>query len=311
MPDPRSFLQRHWPVAVFLLLFAVLVVLKGRFTAFDLRSLCVNTLPLALIALGQFMVILTRGIDLSLGPVASVTGTLMAVLMVDYPVPGFVLPILVGAAAGLANGLLIVGLRLPPIIVTLGTMSIWQGIALLTLPSPGGSIPVAYQQVLVGGFSQPVISVVTIVGWTLVVTWLMRTPFGLGLRAVGGDELAAGMSGVQVRLVKVLAYAIGGTLAGLGGMYMAVSMASGSPTIGDNYILTSISAVVIGGVALTGGRGSPVSVVMGALILTISASILYYAEVSSFYQSLIDGLILLAVVGSKGARDYLRGLVRV
>lgn len=310
MPHARSLLKQYWSVAVFLVLLIVLILLKGRFTAFDLRSLTVNTLPLALIALGQFMIILTRGMDLSLGPIASVTGALMAVLMADHPVLAFALPLMVGAGAGLLNGLAVVGISLPPIIVTLGTMSVWQGVALIILPSPGGSIPATYQSALVGGFSSPATGMATIIGWTLLVSWILRTPFGLGLRAIGGDELAASMSGIRVPGIKMAAYCLGGALAGLGGMYMAVSMASGSPTIGDNYILTSITAVVIGGVALTGGRGTAVSVVMGALILTITSSILYYAEVSSFYQSLIDGLIVLAVVGSPGARDYLRGLVR-
>jgi ribose transport system permease protein len=87
-------------------------------------------------------------------------------------------------------------------------------------------------------------------------------------------------------------------------------MSSGSPTVGDGYILTSIAAVVVGGVPLTGGRGSPLAVVMGALILTMTASLLYFADVSSFYQSLIDGCILLVVVGSSGTRRFLQGLVR-
>ena len=305
-----SRLGDKWPVLVFLALFMLLVVLKGRFTGFDLRSLAVNTLPLALIALGQFLIILTRGIDLSLGPVASVAGAVMAISITGNPALGFALPILIGLAAGLFNGGLVVGLGLPPIIVTLATMSIWQGVALVVLPDPGGAVPSTYQDLFVGGFSSPVIGVTSMLIWILLLVWLLSSRFGLSLRAIGGDEQAAGMSGIRVRSVKLIAYVLGGLLAALGGMYMATSMASGSPTVGDGYILTSIAAVVIGGVPLTGGRGSPVAVVMGALILTITASLLYFADVSSFYQSLIDGVILLAVVGSSGARDLFRGLVR-
>ena len=101
---------------------------------------------------------------------------------------------------------------------------------------------------------------------------------------------------------------MGGLFAALGGMYLATATSSGSPTSGDGFILTSIAAVVIGGVPLTGGRGSALGVVMGALILTITGSLLYFAGVSSFYQSVIDGLILLAVVGSAAARRWIRGL---
>jgi len=305
-----SRLGDKWPVLVFLVLFVLLVVLKGRFTGFDLRSLAVNTLPLALIALGQFLIILTRGIDLSLGPVASVAGAVMAISITGNPTLGLMLPILVGLSAGLFNGLLVVGLGLPPIIVTLATMSIWQGVALVVLPDPGGAVPPSYQDVLVGGFSSPVVGVVSMLVWIALLTWLLSSRFGLSLRAIGGDELAAAMSGIRVRSVKIIAYVLGGLLAALGGMYMATSMASGSPTVGDGYILTSIAAVVIGGVPLTGGRGTPVSVVMGALILTITASLLYFADVSSFYQSLIDGTILLIVVGSSGVRGVLGGMLR-
>lgn len=305
-----SRLGDKWPVLVFLALFVLLVVLKGRFTGFDLRSLAVNTLPLALIALGQFLIILTRGIDLSLGPVASVAGAVMAITITDNPALGFALPILIGLGAGLFNGVLVVGLGLPPIIVTLATMSIWQGVALVVLPDPGGAVPSVYQDWLVGGFSSPVVGVVSMLVWILLLAWLLSSRFGLSLRAVGGDEQAAGMSGIRVRAVKLVAYVLGGLFAALGGMYMATSMASGSPTVGDGYILTSIAAVVIGGVPLTGGRGSPIAVVMGALILTITASLLYFGDVSSFYQSLIDGVILLAVVGSSGARAFVSGLVR-
>lgn len=306
----RTRFDQQWSVLVFIALLTLLIILKGRFTSFDLRSLSVNALPLMLIALGQFIIILTRGIDLSLGPIASVSGALMAIYVTNNPTLGFILPILVGFSAGLFNGLLIVGIGLPPIIVTLATMSIWQGVALVVLPDPGGSVPVIYQDVLIGGFSSPIIGVSTVFFWGALAAWILSTRFGLNLRAVGGDELAAELSGIQVRGTKIAAYALGGTLAALGGMYIATSMASGSPIIGNNYILTSIAAVVIGGVALTGGRGSALSVVMGALILTITTSLLYFAQVSSFYQSLIDGVILLVVVGSKGAREYIGGLVQ-
>ena len=300
----------NWPVLVFIVLLVTLIVLKGRFNGFDARSLSVNALPLILIALAQFLIILTRGIDLSLGPVASVSGALMSLYVTDNPALGLALPLVAGLGAGLLNGVLIVGLRLPPIIVTLATMSIWQGVALVVLPNPGGTVPSDYQDALMGSFSSPVIGLVTLAVWAGLLTWLLGSRFGLSLRAIGSDEAAADMSGVRVKRTKIIAYALGGLLAAISGMYMAVSMSSGSPVVGDGYILTSIAAVVIGGIPLTGGRGSPISVVMGGLILTITASLLYFAQVSSFYQSLINGLILLLVVGAPGTREYVAGLVR-
>ena len=299
------------PVLVFAALFLIVVVLKQGFSAFDLRSLCVNAAPLVLIALGQFVIVLARGIDLSLGPVASVAGAVMALTISDHPLIGILGPILIGLVAGLANGLSVARLGLPPIIVTLATMSIWQGVALLVLPDPGGEVPPAYQAALTGDFSAPFRGVAGLVVFCLAAGWILRTRFGLHLRALGGDEPAACLSGVRVAGVKLGAYAIGGVLAALGGMYLAVATSSGSPTVGDSYILTSVAAVVIGGVPLSGGRGTALGVVMGALILTITSSLLYFADVSSFYQSIIDGMILLVVVGSGSAQDWLRDIARM
>lgn len=311
MPAPRASrlqLGDNWPVLVFLGLLAVLIGLKGRFTGFDAHSLSVNAMPLTLIALGQFLVVLTRGVDLSLGPVASVAGAVMALTLTDHPILGLAAPVLIELVAGFINGFFVARLGLPPIIVTLATMSVWQGVALIVLPNPGGSMPTAFQAMITGGFSSPIAGVAGVLLSIIGGTWLLSTRFGLHLRAVGGDENAARMSGVRVENVKAVAYVLAGLLAALGGMYLTTVTASGSPTAGDGYILTSIAAVVIGGVPLSGGRGTSVGVAMGALILTITGSLLYFADISSFYQSVIDGLILLAVVGSGATREWLRSI---
>lgn len=298
----------NWPVLVFAALFALDVALKGRFSAFDLRTLCVNVLPLSLIALAQFFVVLTRGIDLSLGPIASVASSCAALLLTQNLAAGFLLPLAVGAAAGLLNGVLVIGFALPPIIVTLATMSLWQGVALLVLPQPGGDIPEALPELLASSYGVPT-ALWLIVAVFVAGTWLLSTRFGLHLRAIGDDPLAARMSGVRVRRVSMLAYTIAGVVAALSGIVLAVATSSGSPIIGDDYILVSIATVVLGGVPLVGGRGSVLGVIMGALTLTIIGSLLYFAEISSFYQSVINGVILLAVVASQTTRLWLAQMV--
>jgi ribose transport system permease protein len=313
MPFLRSKLTSisdYWPALIFIGLLAIEIALKHKFTLFDLRSLCVNALPLVILALGQFLVVLTRGVDLSLGPIASVSSVVMALTASDNVAVGLVVPVLIGLAAGLVNGVLIAGLRLPPIIVTLATMSIWQGVASVILPDPGGGVPPDLQELLVGGFGSPTVGFSALIVFTLVVTWLMSSRFGLHLRAVGGDEQAAQMSGVRVRSAKIWAYVFAGLLAALAGIYLTAVTTTGSPTGGDGYILTSIAAVVIGGVPLKGGKGTALGVTMGALILTITGSILYYAGISSFYQSVIDGVILLAIVSSGAVRDFVGKVVR-
>lgn len=301
----RLRLEENWPVVTFAALFLLDVALKGRFSGFDLQTLCVNVLPLVLISFGQFFVVLTRGIDLSLGPISSVAGACAALLLTHNMALGFAVALLAGAVAGLCNGLLVVRFTLPPIVVTLASMSIWQGVALLILPNPGGDIPEVLSDLLSGDVAGvPVALMLLALAW-LAAAWVMSTRFGLHLRAIGDDEGAARMSGVAVRRVKLAAYVLAGATAALGGVTLAIATSSGSPTVGDDYILLSVATVVLGGVPLVGGAGGALGVVMGGLIVTIIGSLLYFAHLSSFYQSIINGVILLAVVGSRSVRLWL------
>lgn len=288
----------------FAALFAVDVGLKGQYSEFDLQTLCVNVLPLVLISLGQFFVVLGRGIDLSLGPISSVAGACAALLLTRNMAVGLVLPLLVGAIAGAGNGLLVVRFALPPIVVTLASMSVWQGVALLILPNPGGDIPPALPDLLTGDIGVPTALLLLVLVW-LAGAWIMSTRFGLHLRTIGDDEAAARMSGVAVSRVKFAAYVLAGVCAALGGMTLAVATSSGSPTVGDDYILLSVATVVLGGVPLIGGAGGALGVIMGALTVTIIGSLLYFGHLSSFYQSIINGVILLAVVGSRSVRHWI------
>lgn len=291
-------------IATFLALFVINLALKGgHFTAFDLKTLCMNVLPLALVALGQFFVVMTNGIDLSLGPVMSVAGSIAA-LTFSASVSGAI-ALALGAAvlAGACNGLLVVRLRLPPILATLATMSIFQGVALVILPSPGGNVPPGLTDAFTNGLERAPTPLLMLIATVVITSWIMGTPLGLWLRAIGGDEGGTRSSGVPVRMVKFSAYVIAALLAGLGGFYLAVATGSGSPTIGDSFILLSIAAVVLGGVSITGGRGSTTGAVFGALTLTIIGRLLYFANLSSFYQSLIYGMILIGVVGLASVRQ--------
>jgi len=294
------------PTAMFLTLLAVVIGLKGgRYSLFDIESLATNVLPLALVGLGQYFVILVRGIDLSLGPVMSVSGSIAAVLFPFGAVPALVVAMLGGLVAGAGNGLLVAWLDMSPVIVTLATMSVWQGVSLVVLPTPGGVIPPGLQMALTNGWLIVPVPILLLLATALFGAWVMSTRFGLHLRAIGGDAAAAEASGVVVWRERFAAYLLAGALAALGGLYSAIATSAGSPIIGDGYILPSIAAVVLGGVPLIGGRGSPVGVVMGALTLNIIGSLLYFADLSDFYQSLINGVILVAVVAAAAVRGWL------
>lgn len=300
------------PTAMFLALLVVVIGLKsGRYSLFDAESLATNVLPLALVGLGQYFVILVRGIDLSLGPVMSVSGSIAAVLFPYGVVSALAVAMLGGLAAGASNGLLVAWLDMSPVIVTLATMSVWQGVSLVVLPTPGGVIPTGLQMALTNGWLVLPVPILLLLLTGLFGAWVMSTRFGLHLRAIGGDAAGAEASGVAVLRVRFAAYLLAGLLAALGGLYSAIATSAGSPIIGDGYILPSIAAVVLGGVPLIGGRGSPIGVVMGALTLNIIGSLLYFADLSDFYQSLINGVILVAVVAAASVRGWLwRAVVR-
>jgi ribose transport system permease protein len=294
--------------AIFAILFAITLLLKGgHFSAFDLRTLCMNALPLVCIALGQFFVVLTNGIDLSIGPVMSVAGS-VAALWLDASSPLAIgLALGVGLLAGLANALLVVVLRLPSILATLASMSVFQGIALIIMPSPGGSVPYELTSLLTGSVGIAPMPLLLLVAVALVTGWIMTTSFGLSLRAIGGDEAGAQASGVRVHAATFGAYLLAALLASLGGIYLTIATASGSPTIGDSFILLSITALVLGGATIGGGKGASLGVAFGGLTLTIIGRLLYFADLSSFYQSLINGLILIGVVGIESGRHKLFG----
>lgn len=285
---------------VFAALFVAYVILKGgSLSQFDLQSLTSSALPLAIVALGQFFVVLTNGIDLSLGPVMSVAGTTAAVLVDKNAALGLLAACGLGLLAGAFNALLVTIFRLEPIIATLASMSIWQGAALIILPSSGGHIPSGWERFStesIGGVLP--VPLVLLVAFVLLSSHITRTRFGTYLRAVGGDASAAKSSGVPVAAVTAAAYLLAGLLASLAGIYETLTTATGSPTMGDDYILTSIAAVVIGGVMLVGGRGSAVAVALGALTLTIIGSLLYFANLSTFFQSLLNGVVLIAAVSA-------------
>ena len=260
MPAPRASrfqIGDNWPVLVFVGLLAVLIGLKGRFTGFDAHSLSVNAMPLTLIALGQFLVVLTRGVDLSLGPVASVAGAAMALTVTDHPVLGLAAPVLIGLVAGLINGLFVARLGLPPIIVTLATMSVWQGVALIVLPNPGGSVPTAFQAMITGGFSSPVAGVAGVFLCIVGGTWLLSTPLRL-----------ASSRRRRRRTRRPHERRPGGECEGRRLCARGPARGARRHVSRDRHrqrfarpqataiILTSIAAVVIGGVPLSGGRGT-------------------------------------------------------
>ncbi len=287
------------------ILFLSVIVFAGMFLIqqdrlpgnFEITSTVNNTMPLALAAVGQTIVVLTRGIDLSVGGVIDLTNALASLYLsgsVAHMIVVSALIILVGAAAGLLNGL-VVGLgRLQPIVVTLATLSIFQGLAIRVLPQPGGAVPGGYTDFLVNTNAPTALAFIGLaaLGWMV----LRRTRLGVALFAIGSDEQAAVALGINAMRTKIMAYALGGALYAVAGLFLAANATAGDATTGDGYTLTSIVAVVLGGVNLFGGRGSAVGAICGAFITTMIVNILFFAHINPLYQSFYEGVFLVIAV---------------
>lgn len=291
-------------VVVYLVLYLVSTgALPG---SFELTSTVDNAMPLAFAGAGQSAIVLTGGIDLSVGGMMDLTNSLAAVHMGDSTssmVEWTVIILAVGAAGGLLNGLLVTFGRLQPILVTLATLSIYQGIALRVLPKPGGQVPPTYTAALTNPGAP------TALLWILVLIaiWLIirRTPLGVGVYAIGNDQAAARTTGIRVRAVKVGAYVLGGVLAAAGGLFLAASATSGDATSGDAFTLTSIAATVLGGISFLGGRGSLIGTLAGAFALTLLINVLFFAHINPLYQSFYQGLFLILAVLAAGLAGIL------
>ncbi len=305
----RRYLLRHTPL---LLSYAVLAAMSlyyiayaarhGQLTVFSVTSVFNNTMPLLIAAIGQTCVVLTGGIDLSVGSVISLTNSLAAVYMRDTPASmgGWsMLILLVGGAAGAVNGALVAVGRIQPILATLASLSVWAGVALFVLPQPGGAIPPSFTALLAGNIAGVVpASAVTLA--VLIVFWLAfrRTGLAVSLYALGNDERSARANGVPIVPTKVAAYVLSGLFAALAGLYLSAVTTSGDATTGSIYTLTSIAAVVLGGVSLFGGRGSAAGSMAGAFVLTLIVNVLFFANINPLLQEFFQGLVLVLAMAA-------------
>jgi ribose transport system permease protein len=273
---------------------------------FEWTSIVNSALPTVLAAVGQSIVVVTRGIDLSVGGVIDVSNSLAATRMHDGAgsmVEWTVLILVVGALCGAVNGLLVAYARLQPILVTLATLAILQGIALRILPEPGGTIPGGYSNVLANPNGPW--SLFFVAGTAAVWLILRRLTIGVQIFAIGNDEYAARAHGIAVRRVKVIAYSLAGLLGSASGLFLAAGTTAGDAAAGDTYILTSIAAVVLGGISFFGGRGSAIGSIAGAFILTILTNVLFFAGIDPLYQSFFQGLFLFVAVLLSSLLGYL------
>jgi ribose transport system permease protein len=286
---------------VLLVLFGAMTLASDEFlTADNLANLARQVAIFGIIAVGQLLVILTAGIDLSVGSVLGLTGCVTAELLVEgMPVPlAIVVGLLVGVALGLFNGSLVAYGKLPPFIVTLGMLGIARGLVLvLTDASTVQPLPDSFGNIANGDFlGLPNLLWIFMIVVVVTAFVLRRTVFGRYIYAVGSNPESARLSGVPVTAVLVSVYSLAGLLAAVGGILFASRLNAGIPTAGTGYELNAIAACVIGGASLFGAKGGAFGAAAGALIVATLNNGGNLLAVNAFYlQIIIGALILIAV----------------
>jgi len=316
----RALTRNGWALGVWLLLIILLVwyaTLIPAFGQFQMTSISKNSLPLIYLGIGQAIIVIAGGIDLSLGSLLLLGNVIAARFMEDQPL-GVVLLIAIALVVGLGllnalTGYVISISGVPDIVVTLAASFIWSGLALWILPSPGGGTAPEIRWLFTGATSG--------IGGTFIMPILMmaipaiavaifsrRTHIGLSMYAIGSNGVAAHLAGLNIRQAKIASYAIGGAMAALAGLATVAITGTGDPrfSVGANATLNSVAAVVLGGVALTGGSGSVLGVVAAGIILIMLNPILTAMGIDPNSAQVIQGVLIAGVMMIGGLATLLR-----
>ncbi len=266
---------------------------------------------LALVAMAQTIPVLTRGLDLSVGPMFVLANCIASTIVVGdigMGLLGCVAVLAAGLAAGFVNGAIVVWGRLQPIITTLATGAIFYGVSLAIRPIPGGDVQADIADFVTGQLFGVVPTGLVVLFFVVILVWIpyRSSVLGRAAYAVGSNEHAAYMSGVPVAKAKLMAYTLAGFLASLGGLILTFNTYSGeaSAPIGGIYTLNSIAAVVIGGTSLFGGWGSAIGSIFGAFVLRTIEDLLFVFDFSPLWQPLFQGVVLLVAVSLGAIRVF-------
>ena len=310
----KKFIRENWIAMIPYVMFVIMVVVMGILNSntLSIRYIANKSdaaLSLILVAAGQTLVLLTGGFDLSVGGVICITNCLAASKMqadLGSMLIWAGICLIIGIGIGVFNGFVIEKTKLQPFIVTLATQYVCYGVALLIMKVDGGNVPAGYISALLHRFGPLPLSMFIILA--LIVAWLFfkNTKKGFNIYAIGSNESAARLNGISVMKTKILAYGLSGAFAALAGLFRTAQVASGSPTAGADFVMISISAAVIGGTALTGGSGGMIGTIVGALVLRTIGDLLVFMKVSSYWSSLVQGVLLILAVAASAYGTMLK-----
>lgn len=262
-----------------------------------------QSLSLILAATGQSFVMLIQGVDLSVGGMISLSNCICAKYMEHFlgggpvGIAGLVLLMgVLGFACGTVNGFFVTRFRIQPFIATLATWSVFKGLAILVLSTDGGNPPNAFINFALGrplGIPMSLIFVVILLGFWY---YFKNTHFGMAIYAVGSNERSAYYNGINVDRVRMLVFSMSGMFAALAGVFRTAQVASGSPTAGNEFILITFCAAVLGGINIAGGRGGILGTVIGSFIIRMLQDVLQFVGLSTYWTSLFQGVLLISAV---------------
>jgi ribose transport system permease protein len=292
----------------FVLLFILFSVIgKSFFSVSNIANIIVQSSIIAIVGIGQSLVILSGGINLSVGSIVSFVGIEMGLLLVSgMPIPvAIVIILLIGCGIGLVTGLIIAYGNVPSFIVTLGMMSMLTGATLLANNgNPVSGLPPAFSLLASHNFFGhiPIFAIYLIVLFGGVHILLKKTIFGRHIYALGGNRASAWLSGVKTKQTEILVYVLGGAFSAFAGIMLVARMNYASPTAASNYAIDSIAGVIIGGTAMSGGRGGVLGTLLGSMLLGMLKNGLTMLDVSAYLQQVIIGAVIVAAVFLDGRK---------
>ena len=297
--------KRHWVDYAFVVAFVILIIITASmadvfFTQRNLSNLLRQAVTNGLLSLGMLVVILTGGIDLSVGPIVALTGIMVAGLSKGGMAlfPAILICLGVGIACGALNGFFISRFKLQPFIVTLATLGAIRGLVYVYSEVPITPTDPSFRAVLGAGFIGPIpiSAMIMLICYPLVWFFLNRTNSGRAIVAIGGNEEAVRLAGINVKWNIFLAYMISGFFAALAGVILASRLGISQPSVGAGFELDAIAACVIGGAILGGGGGGTFGTLAGVVSLGMIDNLLNLFNVQSYYQQILKGVIILVAV---------------
>jgi ribose transport system permease protein len=302
----KFFNEKLIPYFVLLCIIVAMAFIMPRTMSFYYLSLKLNAaLPLIILSLGQTMVLISGGIDLSVGGLFSVSTCILATSKLPIPMTVFTI-LALGIFVGAINGFAISKFNVQPFIITLASWIVLGVVALSILRTDGGAVPQTFRLLFVSKVISIPVSVFYIIGIIIIWTAIKNSPLGYSMYALGSNEYASYCNGNNIIKDKVLTYILSGTLAVCAGMTYSAHIGSGSPTVGNANTMLSIAAAVIGGTSITGGSGGAYGTIAGVFILKLINDILVFSGVSPYWTSFVQGVLLIVSVGVVAAAQILQ-----